>query len=79
MTEGTKALRAVKLWDAWGRALARGACELATLAVADAPRIAAQRPATRIRLGLSHHPAHAQLTLELRVDFAAAAKRIFPR
>jgi hypothetical protein len=74
MSEGTKALRAVKLWDAWGRALARGTCDLAALVVDDAPRISASKPATRLRVSLRHHAAAAQLTLELRVDFAGAPR-----
>lgn len=72
MSEGTKALRAVRLWDAWGRALARGGGDLAALLADASPRIAARKPATRLRLSLRHPPAHAQLVFELRVDFAGA-------
>lgn len=74
MSEGTKGLRAVKLWDAWGRALARGSCDLAALQVDGGPRISAGKPATRLRVSLQHHPAAAQLWLELRVDFAGAPR-----
>lgn len=74
MSEGTRALRAVKLWDAWGRVLSRGTCDLAALVVDDAPRISAAKPATRLRLSLRHHAAAAQLLLELRVDFAGAPR-----
>lgn len=74
MTEGTRGLRAVKLWDAWGRALARGSCDLAALQVDGAPRISASKPATRLRVSLRHHAAAAQLHLELRLDFAGAPR-----
>jgi len=74
MSEGTKALRAVKLWDAWGGALARSDGDLAALLAAATPRISAKKPATRLRLGLRHRPEHGQLTLDLRVDFGGAPR-----
>lgn len=74
MSEGTKALRAVRLWDTWGRVLARGGDDLAALLADLSLRITARKPATRLRLSLRHQTAAAQLVLELRVDFAGAAR-----
>ncbi|WAS91699.1 hypothetical protein [Nannocystis punicea] len=73
MNEGTKGLRAVKLWDAWGQALARGG-DLSALLADGEPRITAGRPPTRLRLGLRHNADAGQLALELRLDFAGAPR-----
>ena len=74
MSEGTKALRAVRLWDAWGQVFARGGGDIATLLGDASLRISARKPPTRVRLGLRHAATHGQLVLELRVDFAGAAR-----
>lgn len=74
MHEALKALRAVKLWDAWGAALAGCGGDLAAVLAAGAPRVTARRPARRVRVGLSHGGARGQLRLELRVDFTGAPK-----
>jgi hypothetical protein len=74
MTEGTKGLRAVRLWDTWGRALAGCGGDLAALLADASPRIVAKKPATRLCLRLARPPQHGQLRFELRVDFAGAPR-----
>jgi hypothetical protein len=74
MTGGTRALRAVELWDAWARVIARGGDDLAALLADTSLRISAKKPPTRLRVGLRHTSPSGQLVLELRVDFAGAAR-----
>lgn len=76
MTEGTKGLRAVKLWDTWARALASGGDLSAFLAESvPTPKITAARPPNRVRLAIRHGASPSgQLGLELRVDYPGAPK-----
>ncbi len=68
-----RGLRAVQMWDAWGRAIAAGGDLTGLIAAAD-PRIVSPRPVTRVWVRLSHGGLHGQLCLELRVDFAGAPR-----
>lgn len=74
MTTGTKALRAVTLWDAWGRVFARGGDDLAALLGEASLKVSAKKPPTRLRLGLRHTSTSGLLVLELRIDFAGVAR-----
>jgi hypothetical protein len=71
---GTRALRAVTLWDTWARIFARGGDDLAARLTEAAIRVSAKKPPTRLRLGLRHSSTGGQLVLELRIDFAGAAR-----
>ncbi|MCY1057494.1 hypothetical protein [Nannocystis sp. SCPEA4] len=74
MTEGTKGLRPVRLWEAWGAALARSSEDLEAVLAGQSPQITAQRPATRLRFGLRRTGEGGQLVFELRVDFGGAPR-----
>lgn len=74
MNAGTRALRAVTLWDTWARIFARGGDDLAARLTEAAIRVSAKKPPTRLRLGLRHSSTGGQLVLELRIDFAGAAR-----
>ncbi|PCC72953.1 hypothetical protein SAMN02745121_02071 [Nannocystis exedens] len=74
MNEGTKALRPVRMWDAWGTALARCGRDLPALLADASPRITSPRPPTRVRLLLRRGGQHGQVSLELRVDFVGVPR-----
>ncbi|WP_434428353.1 hypothetical protein [Nannocystis pusilla] len=72
--EGTMGLRAAELWHAWGRILAGGGDDLGALLAATSLRVTANKPITRLRLGLSQSSPGGQVVLELRIDFKGATK-----
>ncbi|MCY1065533.1 hypothetical protein OV090_12205 [Nannocystis sp. RBIL2] len=74
MNEGTKALRAVQMWDAWGTALTRCGRDLPALLAGASPRITSPRPPTRVRLLVRRSGQHGQVSFELRVDFVGVPR-----